>query len=547
MSKSTKFKLNPPSTRDSERKSGPRREAQIKQEISPVGDIPLLELSGRNYPLWEEKLYNYSVRSFGDIARTIKTRAAYAPPQVVPPEGMPEIAGSANEREIAIHHPLRISYNQEIQERVKLVKKIEELKPRLYGVIWDTLSMESQQRVKEMENFETEVADVFNLARLLTRIRTTHHTGATGIVAVDKKFARDQYGKIRQQRDESISDYHKRFLRSAQAIGDAGGTAPSDSDQAADFLASLDRSRYATLELQLRNAHMLDPTNQPYPASLTRAYTLASKFYVLSNSTSEIIPATTFVTTHKKGGGGGGGEKKKGKDKPDSKADKTKPVEKEKTSKGKATPRRPCSLCSEMHWTNECPFLDRCKELVDREDKKETAHVTHSRSISYPDSIKLDPRLIEEEDMENETAFVNSSALAISTDLPSTCVQLDTQASEHLFRNKDLLTNHRELKRPILFKGVEKYGKGLHVTMCGDFNEWESVPYHADSAANLLSVSKSKDKKVLEDLYHDLRNDTLVAKTKNDTYYFERMGGHYAFDTAAQQEEMIAVQTVDEN
>ena len=129
MSKSTKFKPNYSATRDPDRKTVPRKETPIKQQISAVGDIPLLELSGRNYPLWEEKLYNYSVRTFGDIARTIKTRTAFVPPQVAVPEEMPEIAGTAIEREAAIHHPLRVAYNQEIQERVKIVKRNKELKP----------------------------------------------------------------------------------------------------------------------------------------------------------------------------------------------------------------------------------------------------------------------------------------------------------------------------------------------------------------------------------------------------------------------------------
>ena len=100
---------------------------------------------------------------------------------------------------------------------------MEKIKPRIYGVIWDTLSVESQEKVEQTDAFATTVANVFNVVLLVTRIHATHHSGVTGIAAIDKKAARDTYGRIRMQSHESISEYHKRFVRACKAIEDTGG------------------------------------------------------------------------------------------------------------------------------------------------------------------------------------------------------------------------------------------------------------------------------------------------------------------------------------
>ena len=152
--------------RDHDRRAGTKRETSPRPELSPIGDIPYLQLRGKNFAAWEDKLYSYSVRTFGEISRTIKTRAAYVPPLVAPPDGMPAIEGNAEAREVAIHHPLRAAYNQEIQERVKHIREMEKMKPRLYGVIWDTLSLESQEKVEQTTDFATGVANVFDVVQL---------------------------------------------------------------------------------------------------------------------------------------------------------------------------------------------------------------------------------------------------------------------------------------------------------------------------------------------------------------------------------------------
>ena len=105
MSKSTTKKYSP-RHEDHDRKPVPKRETSPRQELSPIGDIPLLQLGGKNFAMWEDKLYNYSVRTFGEISRTIKTREAYIPLEVTPPDGMPGIEGNAEARDAAIHHPL---------------------------------------------------------------------------------------------------------------------------------------------------------------------------------------------------------------------------------------------------------------------------------------------------------------------------------------------------------------------------------------------------------------------------------------------------------
>jgi hypothetical protein len=205
-----------------------------------------------------------------------------------------------------------------------------------------------------------------------------------------------------------------------------------------------------------------------------------------------------------------------------------------------------------MHWTSDCPFQKEIQEVIKRSKEpgakkveRESAMLTHSRSLTNPDSVEIDS--LQDPEYEMNSAYITESIPSKAHILSPTCVQMDTQASNHLFKNKDLLTNHRPLVRPIVFRGVEKKGKGLFVTMCGDFEEWKGVPYHNDSSANLLSLSKTKDSGILEEFYHDLWNDTLVVRTRKDTYFFYRMNDLYAFDTAEPNDAMVAVQTVEDN
>ncbi len=246
----------------------------------------------------------------------------------------------------------------------------------------------------------------------------------------------------------------------------------------------------------------MDPA-KAYPDTLRKAFEQASKHIVMSD-TNEIVSATAFVASHKVGGGGGAAKehrkaeedatRKKAADKPRHKTPKSNKGERDATTKSKRSPSRPCSLCSEMHWTNDCPFQKEVQEIIKRSKdstpkkaEKESVLLTRSSAFADPDSVDIDG------DSELHSAYITESLPLNKQTLPPTCVQLDTQASNHLFKNKDLLKNHRPLARPIIFRGVEKKGKGLYVTMCGDFEEWKGVPYHNDSTANLLSLSKTKD------------------------------------------------------
>ncbi len=119
----------------------------------------------------------------------------------------------------------------------------------------------------------------------------------------------------------------------------------------------------------------MDPT-KAYPDTLRKAFKQASKHIVISD-TNEIEPATAFVMSHKGGGGGSKTGKGRGKAEEDTVRKKSTEASHHKSSKQskegkdggvkpKRNPSRHCSLCSEMHWTSDCPFQKEVQEVIKR-------------------------------------------------------------------------------------------------------------------------------------------------------------------------------------
>eukprot|EP01030_Chromulinospumella_sphaerica_P034317 gene34317-biopygen8329 len=121
---------------------------------------------------------------------------------------------------------------------------------------------------------------------------------------------------------------------------------------------------------------------------------------------------------------------------------------------------------------------------------------------------------------------------------------LDDQATEHIFQNSKLLTNHRKLDIPICFTGVNREDGGLRVTDCDDFGEWTQVPFHPQAAGNIISFSRSVDDGVIISSHHDMDEDAKVAVTPHATYRFLRNGGLYAMQVSSAE---AFVETVSQN
>eukprot|EP01035_Chromulina_nebulosa_P044472 gene44472-60236_t len=182
------------------------------------------------------------------------------------------------------------------------------------------------------------------------------------MIAVDKQKCREIYHKkLYQKSNETLAAYKKRFDDALEIFDAIELAKPDAEDQAVDFIANLDPSRFSRMRADLENQATLG--NDVYPKTLTDAYSLALRYKTVTGqpatstvTSSRIMSAAAFATSS---AGNDYADKKgkfdKGKKKPQYKNGGAKAAPKYENTSGQGSG---CWACKEKgHMMRDCPLV----------------------------------------------------------------------------------------------------------------------------------------------------------------------------------------------
>ena len=248
---------------------------------SVAKDGPTMLLFGRlnNFMAWKTERLNVCCKEFGFLANVLKTNEPYVPDPVQPADNMPAAADEGEEQLPALGAAAIAALRLDAEKlRNKAISKLKDDAPKLYATLWETLSLESKEEIRQHENYEE--ADLAqNPNTLWTIIVETHVTAIHGagpemreleIVTLKTKF-----NAIRQKPNVTIGEFKKEFDDQISVITGAGVDPPPQPELAILFLTRLDPTRYASMMAHLTNNATLGIA---FPQTLHAAWTIASSW-----------------------------------------------------------------------------------------------------------------------------------------------------------------------------------------------------------------------------------------------------------------------------
>lgn len=344
-------------------------------------------------------------------------------------------------------------------------------------------------------------------------VKMTHVVRRSGNEVTDFNQASQKYWQLKMRPHQTLDRYHQIWTETVQGfIASSGGNRPATERQMAQrFIESLDPGRWGEMQAQcINNSQSWDAAIKAnaYPATVNQAFVNASKRVTASAQSSAegrkpplAMSVIAKIPTKKV-------RTLAVETKPDSK-DKDKEVrgedKKEEKDKKSKPCTRPCNLCSEMHWTSDCPHLDACRSQI----RSKTAKTVKTNVVSL-----------------HTTAI----SLAVTPNTKSNPINdnmvIDDNASDiHIFRNRNLLTNIRPAEEHLLLTGINSEAEAILCTETGEFGEIKPVYVCDQSAGNILSHT------LLEDEYpmSVVQGDHISFKLENSTIRFNRVGRRYVW------------------
>jgi hypothetical protein len=114
-----------------------------------------------------------------------------------------------------------------------------ENRPKLAAALWGQLSQESQEKIKEDQDWEN-IRRFNDPLALWQGIRRSHATIGAQTPAVNQYYAVQSYQNLKMESWESLAGFMERFQAAIEAIRAAGATVPSNQDQSVAFVFKLD-------------------------------------------------------------------------------------------------------------------------------------------------------------------------------------------------------------------------------------------------------------------------------------------------------------------
>ena len=208
------------------------------------------------------------------------------PPAVTPAEAAARLAYAAgkparaaprevrNERRRKAAERSRAKYREEDYiQRQRDLKTQRENERTVFPMMWKRMSTNSQNRVKEEDEYRTAYLTL-DCVLLWTLIRKTHLTHMYGdsdpMREVNRHEQECKYGMMRQGEREFINTFKARFDEQVLANDAVGVTKITDSLRALGFLGKLDQKRYRVMTEAMNNDAMRHKADA-FPSTLARA------------------------------------------------------------------------------------------------------------------------------------------------------------------------------------------------------------------------------------------------------------------------------------
>lgn len=484
-------------------REGKREATAVAPKIEP-DEVPILRPGKNgNYPLWIKQLTKAAVRMYGDLGRLYKDDAYYVPPAL-------DLLG------IDLNQPWktddmtveqyieRSALIQEAKNRTTQMCDMVRDRPKLYAFVEQRISPASEEMIRARPTWEAMSSERDPLLQHLA-LKATHIVENSGDPVVDAQEARDQFNRLRM-RGGTVPEFLQEFEFGLDALKATGQNYYTDVMLASEFINKLD-GRFEKLKVDIENGVIVRP------ASLSEAFSRASRYKVTSGNERGYNQMTSFLasSTSVRGRGGRGGRGRgRGRDngrsvQSSSQASGNKRKSDDVTSIASSMPTEKkkkikCFYCKEDgHVIRECPVLAaKNSDNVTGVVVGDGSHDDEEYGYSLMSAVSFDELI----------AGVNFLGQLDEYD-----ALLDSGANKSIWKNMDILSDVRN-DTPISTRGVN--GKFVTDTV-GHLDGFFDIYGSTKAVANILSLSECEDR------FHriEYRKGEWYRVYTTETYYIE--------------------------
>ena len=393
---------------------------------------------------------------------------------------------------------------------------IEDGRKALTSMIVSSLSKDLLLNLSQNIEFKTLMKNNYDPLRLLNLVElvATNHLGMDE-EDVQNELSADFHSM--RQNSMTMSEYYDHYLKHMRKMEDhgLGGELPKGKRLVKKFAESLNRDQPKIKHFLIKEMYQTTLTNLE---DLLDAYMKYEKHVdtVLKNPNNkrQLVTETAYAANggngpHKKmrgkrGKNNGGGDK--------AALDTLDGLGNNKTASSNNN-RKPlhCWNCNGSHHRRDCKKPENKKLMAANFQKYKAGLKEKERGGVENDNDKTDLHDVDG----GNSAFKSDLSLYFT-------VLLDSQASAHLFRNKELLHNIKSLSIPMIFNGISG---GLSPEHHGSFLDFDNVYLDERCPANLLSLYRvAQDHEVEWDIDNGF---ILHLDNKMKIYFKPDPSGHY--------------------
>lgn len=346
------------------------------------------------------------------------------------------------------------------------------------------------------------IADPLDLWK---HIEETHIVRKTSSIIEDRNRAISKFESLQMGQKQTLEKYIEIWRACEQAILATGGELRNDQDLAAKFITSLDSARWKTLQVECANKSISsDPTEREhaYPRNVDEAFIKAVKWRVATDEATGYKPSVAFITEAHKLKFKSQDSKKKhqnGTDKKGKQEQESDSSSKGDIKKAAKKPRRPCILCGEMHWINECDHLHIAQDAIKHEKREDSSNIV---LVSDQDVLHTGGKFSDDD------------------------ILLDNQSGVHIFKSKHLLSELHPANTHLHLSGVNNKADKLICTKQGTYQDVDNIYFHANASANILSWALIEDK---YPIYYSQEDKSVTIELPSQSMKFKRRGRHYVY------------------